>query len=290
LTLLLAESLERHGRGTYTGTRFSPRDIQELRYAAILHDFGKVGVRESVLVKADKLYPWQLEILASRFDLARKDRQLESYRRRLLATSAGKPAAQVNVEEDEWLLQALNELDQAQEFVLACNRPSLMEGGRFERLAAMAQISFLDSRNQPQPLLSESELKLLSLPRGTLSESERAEIESHVAHTFRFLSQIPWARALRRVPEIAFAHHEKLDGSGYPRGLSREQIPVQSRMMTIADIYDALTAADRPYKKAVPHPLALEILQKEADRQQLDGELLRIFIEAEVPRRALSAP
>ncbi|HEX8538067.1 MAG TPA: HD domain-containing phosphohydrolase, partial [Cystobacter sp.] len=156
----------------------------------------------------------------------------------------------------------------------------------FERLLELKLLRFQDGFDQEQPLLLEREIQSLSILKGTLSEAERQEIESHVEHTYRFLSQIPWTRTLRRVPEIAYAHHEKLNGSGYPRAIPDTGIPVQSRMMAIADIYDALTASDRPYKKAVPHPLALDILQREVKSGQLDADLFRIFVEAEVPQRA----
>ena len=138
--------------------------------------------------------------------------------------------------------------------------------------------------------MTANEVTVLSIPRGSLSANERKEIESHVTHTFRFLSQIPWTKNLRRVPEIAYAHHEKLDAKGYPRSIGIEQIPVQSKMMAISDIYDALTASDRPYKKAVPHELALDILKKEATGGQLDLELFNIFVEAEVSKKALKLP
>jgi len=137
--------------------------------------------------------------------------------------------------------------------------------------------------------LTPNEVQVLSIPRGSLSATERREIESHVTHTFRFLSQIPWTRTLKRVPAIAYAHHEKLDGKGYPRALDAAQIPAQSKRLAISDIYDALTASDRPYKKAVPHELALDILHKEANGGQLDVDLLKIFVEAEVPKKALKA-
>jgi HD-GYP domain-containing protein (c-di-GMP phosphodiesterase class II) len=162
----------------------------------------------------------------------------------------------------------------------------LAQGG-FERLHTLGQLAFNDSHDRPNNLLSPQEVSVLSIPRGSLSVVERREIESHVTHTFRFLSQIPWTRDLRRVPEIAYAHHEKLDGKGYPRSVPGERIPVQSKMMAISDIYDALTASDRPYKKAVPHELALDILKKESDGGQLDIELFKIFVEAEIPKKAL---
>ena len=119
-----------------------------------------------------------------------------------------------------------------------------------------------------QPFLTPNEVAALSIRKGSLSEKERREIESHVTHTFRFLSEIPWTGEFRRVPEIAYAHHEKLDGTGYPRRLKAAEIPIQSRMMTISDIFDALVAWDRPYKKAVPVERALDILRDEARRGQ----------------------
>jgi HD-GYP domain-containing protein (c-di-GMP phosphodiesterase class II) len=132
------------------------------------------------------------------------------------------------------------------------------------------------------PLLLEDEFVLLSIPRGSLSGAERGSIESHVVQTFRFLSSIPWTQDLRRVPEIAYAHHEKLDGTGYPRGLRSGEIPVPSRVMTICDIYDALTASDRPYKKAVSRDASLAILEEEARQGLLDPWLVRTFIDEKV--------
>lgn len=133
-----------------------------------------------------------------------------------------------------------------------------------------------------QKILSEPEIAQLSIARGTLGAEERKQIESHVSHTYEFLSQIAWTDSLQSVPDIAHAHHEKLDGTGYPRRLKADQIPVQSRMMTISDIYDALTAFDRPYKKAVDNTRALDILNFEANDGKLDKELLKLFIEARI--------
>ncbi len=291
LTVELAQALEHLSTGSYAKTRFTAVELQELRYASLLHDFGKVGVREPVLVKAEKLYPHELEMLRARFQIARKDLQLQSYRRRLAAVKlrGDKAMAEIDGEEDARLQEELQQLDEVFEFVLTCNRPTVLAQGGFERLNELRKLTFNDAHEQPRPLLLENEIRSLSIARGTLSAEERKEIESHVEHTYRFLSQIPWTRTLRRVPEIAYAHHEKLDGTGYPRAIPSKTIPVQSKMMSISDIYDALTASDRPYKKAVPHTLALDILGKEAKAGQLDNELLAVFIEAEIPRKALGS-
>lgn len=289
LTVQLAQSTELSPSGSFKDLRFTAEQIQEIRYASLLHDFGKIGVREPVLVKAEKLYPHELDLLKHRFELARKDRQLNSLSRRLDAVKlrGEREIDAIDHEENERLTRELKELDEALEFILHCNRPTVLEKGGFERLTGLGGLSFNDSRDRPVSLLSPNDVQVLSIPRGSLSATERREIESHVTHTFRFLSQIPWTRTLKRVPEIAYAHHEKLDGKGYPRSVPGDQIPVQSKMMAISDIYDALTASDRPYKKAVPHELALDILKKESDSGQLDKELFRIFVEAEVPKKAL---
>jgi HD-GYP domain-containing protein (c-di-GMP phosphodiesterase class II) len=289
LTVTLAQVTEAAPAGPYRDLRFSVEQIQEIRYASLLHDFGKIGVREPVLVKAEKLYPHELEALKQRFDMARKDRQLASLSRRLdaLKLRGEREWDAIAQEEAERLTRELKELDEALAFILQCNRPTVLAQGGFERLASLGTIGFMDSHERPQTILTPSEVQVLSIARGSLSATERREIESHVTHTFRFLSQIPWTRALRRVPEIAYAHHEKLDGKGYPRAIAVEQIPVQSKMMAISDIYDALTASDRPYKKAVPHEKALDILRQEAEAGQLDRALFQIFVEADVPRRAL---
>ncbi|GHH01658.1 HD family phosphohydrolase [Comamonas sp. JC664] len=287
LTVAMAQALEHLSTGPYAHTRFSAGELQELRYASLLHDFGKVGVREPVLVKAEKLYPHELEGLRARFQLARKDLQLQSYRRRIEAVKVRGHAnlAEIEAEEEERLAREAGQLDEVMAFILSCNRPTVLAQGNFERLHELGGLRFVDAHGEAQPLLLPGEIQSLSIARGTLSPEERREIESHVEHTYRFLSQIPWTRTLRRVPEIAYAHHEKLDGTGYPR--AEKDIPVQSRMMSICDIYDALTASDRPYKKAVPHTLALDILKRESDAGQLDPALYTVFIEADIPRRVL---
>ena len=267
-TVGLARAVERAPPPAWRGVRFEPAALQQLRYAALLHDFGKVGVREHVLIKADKLYPHQLELLKGRFELARATLENERLRARL----EGRDPAGVE--------ERLAELDACLEVVLVANRPTVLAEAAHARLAELAARTFTDARGASRPLLTGEELLLLSIPRGSLSDAERLEIESHVTHTFRFLSQIPWTRTLRRVPEIAYGHHEKLDGHGYPRSVPGTAIAVETRMMTIADIFDALTASDRPYKKALPVERALDILADEVKRGQVDGALFGVFVEA----------
>jgi len=272
LAVSLARAVERAPPPPWRGVAFDAAALRQLRYAALLHDFGKVGVREHVLVKADKLHPHELELVRARFDLARAGLENEALRARL----EGRAEAPI--------ADRRGELDALWEVVVAANRPTVLPAEASARLAGAAGRAFRDPAGAERPLLTPLELSCLSIPKGSLSEAERSEIEAHVTHTFRFLREIPWTRALRRVPEIAYGHHEKLDGRGYPRSVPAEAIPIETRMMTISDIYDALTASDRPYKKAMPVERALDVLADEARRGQLDAPLLAVFVEAGVWR------
>ena len=133
-----------------------------------------------------------------------------------------------------------------------------------------------------EPFLSPDEMRFLTIRKGSLDDAERHEIESHVTHTYQFLQRIPWTQELQQIPLIAYTHHEKMDGRGYPRRISAEAIPLQTRMMTISDIYDALTAQDRPYKRAVTIERALDILSHEVKEGQLDADLYRLFVDGRV--------
>ncbi len=130
-------------------------------------------------------------------------------------------------------------------------------------------------------------MRYLTIRKGSLDDAERHEIESHVTHTFQFLQRIPWTRELQQIPLIAYGHHEKMDGRGYPRRITADGIPIQTRMMTISDIYDALTAQDRPYKRAVSVDRALDILTDEVKEGQLDADLFKLFIDAKLFQRQI---
>lgn len=282
-TLKLAEQVNQICTGPHRNVHLSPTEMQQIRYASLLHDFGKIGVRENVLVKAKKLYPHELELVINRFNLIKNNIKLGYSEKKLQALLA---QHEVNIQN---YLATLNgdlehkilEVDNMLKLVIQTNEPTVLEKQQTSQLLAIGALNYR-MNGTAEPYLSSHEIRCLSIPRGSLSEKERLEIESHVTHTYNFLKRIPWTQELQAVPEIAYNHHEKLDGSGYPRQLKGEEIPVQARMMTISDIYDALTAWDRPYKKAVPVPKALDILGYEEKAGKIDSELLRIFIEAEV--------
>ena len=291
LTVALAEVVDRAASRRFRDIRFSHAEMKEIRYASLLHDFGKVGVREEVLVKAKKLYPMQLDIVKERFAYARKSLEHEQSERKLayLLEKGREAFLQRSAAFERELEEQVHELDEFLKFIVKCNEPTILREDNFARLGEFAAHQFVDSAGRRRPLLSAQELRLLSISRGNLDDQERSQIESHVSYTLNFLRQIPWTKEIKNIPAIASAHHEKLDGTGYPNNLFAPEIPIQAKMMTISDIYDALSATDRPYKKAVPAELALDILFDEAKRGLVDAELLNLFQEAEVFRLTSSS-
>lgn len=274
LTCALAEAADRVSEGEYRDFRISPPELTALRYAAVLHDFGKVGVRESVLVKARKLPPGRLELLRERFEKARVSAAAHFWQ---VAARKEIPAEKAA----EQISRELAELEKAWALIVEADEPSVLPvetSGQFQKM----KIDYLGVDGERHSLLQPDEKKYLSITKGSLNDSERKEIESHVTQTFRFLSRIPWTPELSRVPELAYLHHEKLDGSGYPRGIKAAELAPPVRMMTICDIFDALSASDRPYKRAVPPVGAIDILHAEAKSGKLDAALIDIFISAKI--------
>ena len=284
MTVAIAKATDRTGEGKYRDLTFSREQIRVIRYAALLHDFGKVGVREQVLVKAKKLYPPDLALIKQRYAFIRRTSEGIFYRQRAeYLEQHGQQGydaflAKLTREHDE----NMKSLDRFLSLVMKSNEPTVLPEGSFADLLRYAEESYPDIDGTDLPFLTEDEARFLTIRKGSLDESERLEIESHVNHTYRFLQQIPWTEELQAIPTIAWGHHEKLDGRGYPRGVRGDDIPVQTRMMTITDIFDALTASDRPYKRAVPIESALNIMSSEVEGGMLDTELFQIFHEAKV--------
>jgi len=284
LTVALAEAVQRIETGPYANLRFTREEMREIRYASLLHDFGKVGVREEVLVKAKKLYPAQLDLLKQRFDFVKRSMQAEKLQQRLdylLEKGRDEYMAKIGEFDDE-LREQIVEVDHFFETVLESDEPSVLPEGSFEKLLDIAARRYRDFSGKEKPLITPDEVRLLSIRKGSLDENERLQIESHVVHTVNFLQQIPWTPEIRNIPEIARGHHEKLNGVGYPYKLSAPEIPVQTRMMTISDIFDALSAADRPYKKSVGLERALQILGYAVQDGELDASLFQVFLDAKV--------
>jgi response regulator RpfG family c-di-GMP phosphodiesterase len=223
--------------GPYAATRFSRDDLDQLKYAALLHDFGKIGVREAVLVKSHKLPPNRLELF--------------QYRLRDVDPTAA---------------------ERLREMMARVNDPARTPREVERELSELGDAG----------LLEPEDIEFLRIDKGSLSDDERRAIQSHVVGTINFLRQLPWPARLSRVAEIAGAHHERLDGSGYPSGA--RDIPVEAQIMAICDVYDALVAADRPYKTAVSHERAVDILGDQARRNLLNPQLLEYFLGRRVYR------
>ena len=281
LTVGLAKAVERAGSGPYKGVSFTRDDLRELSYASLLHDFGKIGVREEVLVKAKKLYPHELALIEQRFQLASRSLEADFLTRKMRLVSRGAKPDEIEALDRDFEARRA-ELTEAMRVVKQANEPTVLQGGEYSRIEALGRETYVDAHGHTHPLLTQGEVSSLSIARGSLTPGEFDEIRGHVTHTFAFLSKIPWGKQFRRVATIAGAHHERLNGTGYPNRLQASEIPLQSKMMSVADIFDALTASDRPYKRAVPLQKALDILGYEVKDQHLDADLVRIFTEAQV--------
>jgi HD-GYP domain-containing protein (c-di-GMP phosphodiesterase class II) len=289
LTCDIAEAVDRAGGGAFGETRFSKEQMRELRYAGLLHDFGKVGVREEVLVKPKKLPQLMLERIQSRFELIRRSLETEFHKQRVeFLEGRGREGYDVYAGElERRFREELERLERFNQAILESNEPRILPETSAEILVEIARTTFRGFTGDDHPYITDAELHFLSIPKGSLDPEERKQIESHVTHTFNFLSQIPWTEDLSRVAEIAFGHHEKLNGKGYPRGVVGDELPLQTRIMTVSDIFDALTASDRPYKRALPSEKALDILSMEAKRGDLDPHVVQLMLDSKVYERIL---
>jgi len=285
LTVAMAETLNKIDEGPYRDVRFTEEQIKEIKYAAWLHDFGKVGVRECVLLKANKIEEEGIEVIKNRFQFIKKSLEVEYLRKKIELLQAGRMEEVDHLEAE--MEEKLKEIDEQLGFILEVNKPTGLREEDKAKILRIAEKTYQDVDGTEKNYLTPQEVTNLLIARGSLNQQERLEIESHVTHSYRFLCQIPWIKELKGIPEIAYSHHEFLNGDGYPRHINGDQIPIQSRMITICDIFDALTAADRPYKKAIPPQRALEILKMEAERGHIDAELLKIFIEHSIYRLSL---
>ncbi len=263
LTVLQAEAINAVGCGPLAGLHFDVDQLREMRYASLLHDFGKVTVPEYIFGKSKKLPDGRIDAIRLRFLLAIEqsgDERQRARLRELLAT------------------------------VEAANEPRVIAAEIGGVLDALAKTTYRDLEEE-RPVLTGAELDYLRIARGSLSAAERETMEQHVSQSYYFLREIPWTKTpWANVPEYAYNHHEQLDGSGYPRGLRADAIAPQVRLLTISDIFDALTAHDRPYKPALSVERALDILVTEfAQRGKVDGQLLDLFIAKRVYEPVLAA-
>jgi len=283
LTRRLAEVVSETKAGPYANLSFTDIELKEIETAALLHDFGKVGVREESLVKAKKLDGADLKMIRSRFDFIRRSIENDHLHRRLMMMEQGAPEEELAIL-DQASERAINDIEECWRVIRAANEPTVLPAGDFAKIEEIASRSYFDLGGRRLPYLESDEVQALQIAKGSLTDQELSEIRAHANHSISFLKQIPWNAELKRIPHFAGAHHEKLDGSGYPRGLKSGEIPIPAKIMAVADIFDALTAADRPYKKAVPVERAISVLELEAKDNHIDRELVRLFAEHGVYR------
>lgn len=289
LTCDMAQLIHDTTEGPFKDVQFTQDEMKQLRYAGLLHDFGKVGVREEVLVKMNKLPPVLEARMNARFVLIKamlkgdfqeaKAALLES-----MGAGASDEIATLRAKLDE----DLEEAERYHEAVKEANVPRVLAEEAAGILKEISKKVFTDADGQEIPYLTADELHFLSIQKGSLDEGERKQIESHVVHSYDFLINIPWTEDLSRIAEIVRGHHEKLNGTGYPDGVTKEHLCLETRIMTVCDIFDALTASDRPYKKAIPVEKALQILRWEAEEGALEPDIVEFFAESGVYNKVLS--
>lgn len=282
LTMMIADAVHQYDKGPLADFTMSDADRHELSLAGWLHDCGKIGTPEYVMDKSKKLETVfdRIALVEARFEVAARDIQLEYLQKINQTDSQDKSALEVEMQ------QTVEQLQQDLTFICQANT-----GGEFmtaeaqQRVEDIGQSRQVQLNGQWQPLLTEEEIYNLQTARGTLNKEEREVINHHMDITIEMLESLPFPKHLRRVPEFAGGHHEKMDGTGYPKGLTKEQMSVPARMMAIADIFEALTASDRPYKPAKKISECLQIMGKMSLGQHIDPELFEIFIEKKVYQR-----
>ncbi|MFC1878145.1 HD domain-containing phosphohydrolase [Thermodesulfobacteriota bacterium] len=262
LTMMIAKAINDTGKAPFQNTCFSDDEMEELRLAAWMHDVGKITTPEFIVDKATKLQTFfdRIEFVETRFDLIAASIENSCLKRKLELSAKGKLDPEMNSRLDQDMSEQLATVASDFDFIRAINQSvEFMDDDKLENLQQIAKKTY-HMNGRPYPYLTEDELTNLSVRKGNLTKEERKIIENHAELTFKMLNELPFPKKHAMVAEYAAGHHEKLDGSGYFRHLSKNELPLQSRIMAVADIFEALTAKDRPYKKPMKLSQALEIL------------------------------
>lgn len=281
LTMMIAHKINEMDEGPYAGVKLSEDELEELRIAAWMHDIGKITTPEHVVDKATKLETIfdRIDLIETRFQAIRREMENEALSRKVKILSNGAVADDQIKEIDEQLKVDLEQLSDDLDFIVATNKGGeFMEDEKIERLHAIARKTYKEN-GEDKPFLSENEVYNLSIKKGTLNNEDRSKIEEHALVSIEMLRELPFPKKLAHVPEYAGGHHEKLNGKGYPFGLTAEQLSLQARIMAVADIFEALTAHDRPYKRPMPLSKAKQIMGFFVKDEELDPDIVDVFIE-----------
>jgi HD-GYP domain-containing protein (c-di-GMP phosphodiesterase class II) len=286
LTMLLAEAVNDTKEGPLRDFTMSEKDRYELKIAGLLHDCGKVTTPVHVVDKATKLETIfdRVHLIDTRFEVLKRDVEIEALQKKMACLQEKKPMEVAN--EDKRLREKLRALDDDRRFLHTSNIGSeRMSDDDIARVKRIAAYRWRDTAGHEADFLTADEAKNLTVRAGTLTDDERKIINHHIVATIKMLEALPWPKHLTKVPEYAGGHHERMDGKGYPKGLTREQMSVQARCMGIADIFEALTAKDRPYKKGKTLSESLEILGRMKLNGHVDPDLFDIFVKRKIYQR-----
>ena len=288
ITMMLAESVNEINEGPFAGIQFTDKEMYELKIAAWLHDCGKVATPEAVVDKGTKLETIydRIHTVATRFEVLKRDEEIKYLKKQL---KIQKDDSLIENEKKEALkkarslyLKRIKQQEDDKSFIEESNvGGEFMSQDRKDRVNKIASYRWKDN-GSPKPFFSEDEIYNLCISRGTLTPEERKIINDHIVVTIDMLEQLPYPKHLRNVPEFAGGHHEKLDGTGYPKGLNHSEMSVQAKIMAIADIFEALTARDRPYKKGKTLSQAMRILGFMKNDAHIDTELFEVFVKEKI--------
>lgn len=274
--IAFCQAINKTRHGKYRAITFSENEIREFHYAALLHDIGKIGVNENILLKRHHLSDERLSVIFYRLKYCK-----QCLRWKKDTCGLTPPEAEL-----------FTDLDAHYDFIAAMNKHDHLSSAEAAQLSAIAELTFTDENGATCHLLDAFEKQNLLVRQGNLTTTEKQALNMHPVYTADILSCIPWEDEMQQLVSIAAGHHEKLDGSGYPNGLKGPDLPIQTRMLAIIDIFDALTAFDRPYKPPLPTDKALEILREEMSQGRLDSDLFHIFYDmilTEYPKKHPSA-
>jgi len=288
ITIMLAEAVAATKDGPFADIIFSEKEMYELKIAAWLHDCGKVATPEFVVDKSTKLETIydRVNEVETRFSVIKRDEEIKRLKKELQIEKDKSLSSKEKVEKTDQLKKAyrskIRKLKSDLDFVKESNiGGEFMSGDKKERVHEIANYKWKPN-GKMENFLSENEVYNLTIPRGTLTAEERKVINDHIVVTIKMLEELPYPKHLQNVPEFAGGHHETLDGTGYPKGLIKDEMSVQARIMAIADIFEALTARDRPYKKGKTLSQAMRILGFMKNDAHIDADLFEIFVKEKI--------